>query len=98
MPAGARRELITILGHIRENPELFRMVDRGRYRGRRRALIAGRWHLYYRVIGPERHRLLDAIRDAVPPARLTAFGFRGGRRRTDGAGLLGRPFEQQARS
>lgn len=64
LPAGARRELITILGHIRENPELFRMVDRGRYRGRRRALIAGRWHLYYRVIGPERTDYLDAIRDA----------------------------------
>ena len=62
LPARARSELLSVIGLLRQSPELFAMVDEGRYRGHRRVLIGGYWWLYYRVIDPERTCELVAIR------------------------------------
>lgn len=59
----SRAEPLHVSRLLRDNLEMFRMVESGNWRGYRAAPLAPHWILYYRVSGPERNCLLAAIVD-----------------------------------
>jgi hypothetical protein len=59
----ARAELFEVIAHLRNNPEMFQVIEAGRYRGLRRAPVGRYWALLYRVGNPDRTCYLAEIRD-----------------------------------
>lgn len=64
LPAPALHDLDRILDLVMSLPEMFRVVEAGRYQGCRLALIDRRWSLYYRVREPDHTVEIVAIRAA----------------------------------
>jgi hypothetical protein len=64
LPASAKQEIDRRLALLRQFPEMYPRLQRGRFRGYRRFVVLDQYQVVYRVMGEARRCFIRAIRPA----------------------------------